>query len=145
LCWYKNKFFKIKKYYFNIYIYIYIYILNNFKIKYIPRQYYKKQLKILKFGGLYYENIDFLFCYFGPLLTTKTQKEKKIKNNNNNLTHTTPAQATGTWMPCLALKNKRRKLTCEIRNMYTLRPLVHVLCVSPSISILASSLTNLSH
>jgi len=41
-------------------------------------------LKILKFdggsgGGLYYENIDFLFCYFGPLLTTKTQKKKKKK------------------------------------------------------------------
>jgi hypothetical protein len=36
-------------------------------------------LKILKFGGGYYENIDFLFCYFGPLLTTKTQKEKKRK------------------------------------------------------------------
>jgi hypothetical protein len=34
-------------------------------------------LKILKFGGGYYENIDFLFCYFGPVLTTKTQKEKK--------------------------------------------------------------------
>jgi hypothetical protein len=44
-------------------------------------------LKILKFGGGYYENIDFLFCYFGPLLTTKTQKEKKKKKRKNNLTH----------------------------------------------------------
>jgi hypothetical protein len=92
-----------------------------------------KKLEFSGGGGLYYENIDFLFCYFGPLLTTKIQKKKKKKRKKeNNLTHTvTPAQATGTWMPCIALKNKRRKLTCEIRNMYTLRPLVHVLCVSP--------------
>jgi hypothetical protein len=62
-------------------------------------------LKILKFGGggdgLYYENIDFLFCYFGPLLTTKTQKEKEKNNNNNNLTHTRTSHRDMDALSCL--------------------------------------------
>jgi hypothetical protein len=71
-------------------------------------------LKILEFGdgggGLYYENIDFLFCYFGPLLTTKIKKKEKKKKKENNLTHTRTSHRDMDALYCLKKQKKEINL-----------------------------------